>query len=130
MKKHFGSCLVLSFVVASWLAIQSGSAQEKKADAEKGKKAAAGRLPNNFGQVGLSDEQKNKIYAVQAKYNGEIDKLEAQIAQITMQRDTEIQAVLTAEQKTKLNDLRDAAKKKTDTGKAAKEGDAKPKEKG
>ena len=132
MKKQFGSCLLLSFVVASWLAIQSGSAQEKK-DAEKGKKAAAetkGRLPNNYGQVGLSDEQKNKIYAVQAKYNGEIDKLEAQIAQITMQRDTEIQAVLTAEQKTKLNELRDATKKKTDGAKSAKDGDAKPKEKG
>lgn len=133
MRRQLVTYVSVTFVVAVLWSVHNGFSQEKTAkDAEKGKKAAAetkGRLPNNYGQVGLSEEQRNKIYALQAKYNGDIEKLEAQIMQLTTQRDMEIFAVLTPEQKTKFNELRDAAKKKTDGAKGAKDGDAKPKEK-
>jgi len=32
-----------------------------------------GFLPMNWGKIGLSDDQKQEIYKIQAKYGGEID---------------------------------------------------------
>lgn len=122
MIRKSGSWMVLA-IVAVLLSVHAAYTQEKKTDADKAKKPAAeakGRLPNNYGRIGLSDEQRNKIYGIQGKYDGDIDKLEAQIADLKTKRDTEITAVLNAEQKAKLAELNAASKKK--------DGDAKPKE--
>lgn len=75
------------------------------------------RLPNYYGQLDLTDEQKTKVYAVQDKYEGQIDALEKQIEDLKAKRAVESEAVLTADQKKKLLTAMEEAKAK---GKAKK----------
>lgn len=70
----------------------------------------AGRLPNYYGQLGLSNEQRLKVYAVQAKYAEEIQALRKQIAELEAKRDGEIDALCTETQKTQLGELREKAR--------------------
>jgi Spy/CpxP family protein refolding chaperone len=82
--------------------------EPKKEDPKVAKKAeppakAKGVLPMNWGKIGLTDDQKQDIYKVQTKYNAEIDKLEAKIKELKGTRDKEMKAVLTADQKKKLD---------------------------
>lgn len=83
--------------------------KKEKVKVEKKDTAPArvkGMLPANWGKIGLSADQKQEIYKIQAKYNGEIDKLEAKIKEIRANRDKEMKAVLTADQQKKLNEIR------------------------
>jgi Spy/CpxP family protein refolding chaperone len=66
---------------------------------------AKGMLPQNWGKIGLTDDQKQEIYKIQGKYNAEIDKLEAKIKELKGTRDKEMKAVLSADQKKKLDDI-------------------------
>lgn len=67
---------------------------------EKGK--ARGQLPQGWSKLGLSDEQKQKVYEVQNKFKAKIDDLEKQIQQAKDQQRKEELAVLTDAQKKKL----------------------------
>jgi hypothetical protein len=64
-----------------------------------------GFLPMNWARIGLSEDQKQEVYRIQAKYGAEIDKLKAQIAELEAARDRERKAVLTPEQKKRLEDI-------------------------
>jgi hypothetical protein len=103
----FGALLVLSAGLAG---------QDPKKEDPKGAKVqqpkrddplpkAKGILPMNWGKLGLSDDQRQTIYRIQNKYNDEIDKLEAKIKELKGTRDKEMKAVLTAEQKKRLEDI-------------------------
>jgi hypothetical protein len=65
-----------------------------------------GMLPANWGKLGLSADQRQEIYKIQAKYNADIDKLEAKIKELRGTRDKEMKAVLTADQQKKLIEIR------------------------
>ena len=108
--------LPLFALLAGLLVLSGGtSGQEKKDDPKKDVKKddttkkdepkAKGMLPMNWGKIGLDDKQKQEIYKVQGKYNEEIDKLEAKIKEIKLTRDKEMKAVLSPEQKKKLDDI-------------------------
>ena len=86
--------------------------QDKAKKTEKTEKAK-GRLPAYFADV-VSDEQKSKIYAIQEKYAGQIKDLNEQLAAVAKKQNDEIDAVLTAEQKEKIDAARaeSVAKKK------------------
>lgn len=90
---------------------QEKGAAAAKAEAPKARKKPRGRLPIYFGQVGLSEEQRTKIYGIQAEYGKQLDDLRKQVAAIEAKRDGEVEAVLTDAQKKKLGELRVAAKK-------------------
>lgn len=64
-----------------------------------------GQLPPYWGKIGLSEEQKQKIYQIQSKYNSEIARLEAQVKELRSKRDQEMRAVLSEEQKKRLEEL-------------------------
>lgn len=64
------------------------------------------RLPNYYGQVGISREQRQKIYAIQRQYHEKIAPLRAQLEALEEQRDKEVAAVLTEEQLKKVEELR------------------------
>lgn len=70
---------------------------------EKGK--AKGQLPQGWTKLGLSDEQKQKVYDIHAKHKAKIDDLEKQIQQVKEQQRKEELAVLTDAQKKKLKDM-------------------------
>ncbi len=109
-----------------WLALEGAWAQEGAAKAPAaakaeapGRRARAGQLPPYYREV-VSEEQRQKIYAIQAEYNAQIAELEAKVAQLRKERDSKIEALLTPEQKKKIDDLRAAAKSKRDSRRPAK----------
>jgi hypothetical protein len=61
-----------------------------------------GQLPANWGKLGLSDEQKQKVYKIQADYRKKIDALEAEIEQMKKKQLEEMTGVLSPDQKKKL----------------------------
>jgi Spy/CpxP family protein refolding chaperone len=85
--------------------------QEKKKDDPKLTKKddppgkIKGMLPQNYGKLGLSDDQKQQVYRIQAKYKAELDQLEAKIQEVKNTRDKELKSVLTAEQKKRLEEI-------------------------
>ena len=87
-------------------------AAEKKAEAPAAAPAESRRVPQYFGQVDLTEEQREKIYAVRAKYAAKQDQLEAQLEEIRASVLRESEAVLTPAQKTALSKLRAEAKAK------------------
>jgi hypothetical protein len=64
-----------------------------------------GQLPPNWGKLGLSDEQKQKVYAAQTKYRDKIDSLKKQMADLLDQEKKEMESVLTDAQKTRLREI-------------------------
>lgn len=101
---------------ASAMTILSGGlplvAQESgKAGAETRKKAVdpSRRVPNYFGQLGLTEDQRESIYKVQAKNQPQIDALEKQLEDLRAQALKECEAVLTADQKRMLGERRASA---------------------
>jgi len=96
--------------------------QDKAKKAESTEKATKGRLPAYFADV-VSADQKEKIYAIQAKYADQIKELNEQLEALDKKQDDEINAVLTAEQKAKVDAARAEAatkkKKKADDKKKA-----------
>lgn len=81
----------------------AGAAAADDKDAPKDPPARAkGFLPQYWKDLGLSDDQKQKVYTVQNKYADQIDKLEAQIKDLKAKERLE---VLTADQKKKLEQV-------------------------
>ncbi len=70
------------------------------------------RLPNGFGKLELTEDQKERIKGILGSFNGRIDDLEAQINDLREKRDAEVEAVLTGPQKAKLAALETESKKK------------------
>ena len=66
---------------------------------------AKGQLPQNWKQLGLTDKQTQDVYKVQAKYNEDIDKLEAQIKDFKAKMSKERSEILTPEQKKRLEEI-------------------------
>ena len=62
------------------------------------------RLPNFYSQV-VSDAQRDKIYAIQADYFEPIEMLTLRLDRLRAERDAQIEAILTADQKTKIEAL-------------------------
>ena len=106
--------LVVALVVLSGadLVGQDAKKDEKKTDETKkvDKKDESankmkGVLPPNWKRIGLSEAQVQGVYKVQGKYNEEIDKLEAKIKELKLTRDKEMKALLTTDQKNRLDDI-------------------------
>lgn len=72
-------------------------------------KKSRGRLPAYYGKV-VTDKQREDIYSIQAKFNEQIAKLQEQLAELTAQRDAEVEKVLTDEQKAEVARLKNERK--------------------
>lgn len=83
---------------------QDAKKDEPKAVAKEEPKAK-GLLPQNWGKIGLTDDQRQRVYKIQAKYGDEIEKLEAKIKQLRSTREKEMREVLTADQKRRLEEI-------------------------
>jgi len=69
----------------------------------------ARRVPDYFGQIGLTPEQREAIYKIRGKHQAKIDELERQIDEIQAQMLVECEGVLTDTQKQMLAQRRKAA---------------------
>ena len=128
VQKSVVSGLFVWLLMACWTAV--GTAQETPppappagnepastapADPAPAKKAR-GRLPAYYGKV-VTDKQREDIYAIQAKFNEQIAELQKQLADLTTQRDTEVEKVLTDDQKAEVARLKN--ERKARSGEAA-----------
>lgn len=84
-----------------------------------------GRLPANYGKLGLTEPQKTKIYGIQASYDEQLDALEKQLEALKSKRDQEVEAVLSEDQRKILKNLVDAQKDAKNKGKQDPADDAK-----
>lgn len=61
-----------------------------------------GQLPFYWKELGLTDEQRQKVYKINSDYNDQIESLELKIKDLKSKRDKERFEVLSAEQKKRL----------------------------
>ncbi len=117
MNQRFASTVVaagLALALGTQLSVEPTVGQEKSASKPTPAKVAkkpAGRLPAHYGKLGISTEQRTKIYGVQASYKKQIDDLQKQIDDLKAKQDAEVEAVLTPDQKKKLDEILAEAKK-------------------
>ncbi len=117
-KKLVVATLASTLVVAA-VSLNSIGQDAKKADgkAKAGAKAKAkGRLPAYYKDV-VTDEQRDQVYAIQAKYEKQLSELQGQIDAVKAKQNDEIDALLSAEQKEKLATVRAEADAKKKSGK-------------
>tara|TARA_R110002095_G_scaffold55012_5_gene47448 strand:- start:1519 stop:1905 length:387 start_codon:yes stop_codon:yes gene_type:complete len=93
---------------------ESDSAKPSDKETKATPKKSKGRLPNYYGKLNLTPEQRDKIYKIQADYNPQIDSLKKQLDELNKKRNTEYETILSASQKANLEKLlTEAANKKT-----------------
>ena len=68
------------------------------------------RVPPYFAKIGLTPEQREKIYAVRGKHQQEIDALKAKIDELQATELGECEGILLEAQKKMLTDLRASAR--------------------
>ena len=108
----------LAVVVAT--AVQPARAAEGKEPMKKmfSKARERGRLPNHYSRV-VTEEQRQNIFDIQEEYKAKIDPLEAQIKALTKERDDKVAAVLTPEQRKKVEEAQTQARQKNPVAKSA-----------
>ena len=89
--------VAMALLAGSWL-----HGQDKKDDTPTKVK---GVLPANWGKLGLTDEQKQKVYKVQGDFGDKIAALQKQVTDLKAQEKAEMVKVLTDAQKTRLKEL-------------------------
>ena len=127
IRNLFGLLAVLCLV--GWLV----AADDKKAGDAKtdSTQRARGHLPQGWKQLGLTDEQKEHIYKVQADYQGKIEELEQKIRELRQQEWADEVKVLTDVQRARLKEIAeekvsgDASKKDATTTDTTKKDDSK-----
>jgi Spy/CpxP family protein refolding chaperone len=82
----------------------TGSLGQDKKD-EKPAPKAKGQLPANWNKLGLTDEQKQKIYTAQSEYRDKISELQVKINDLKKAERAELEKVLTKAQKDRLKEL-------------------------
>jgi hypothetical protein len=93
------AALGLAFVTSPWVV---GDEPAKVKDPAP---RMRGQLPQNWGKLGLSDEQKQKVYEVQTRLRAKIDALEKQMAELKDQQKKEMEGILTTAQKARLREI-------------------------
>lgn len=103
----FACLLVLSSGLVGQEKKEDPKKDDKKVDSKKEDPPAKlkGVLPPNWKKLGLTDAQVQDIYKVQNKYNEEISKLEAKIKELKAAREKEEKAILTPDQKKRLDEI-------------------------
>jgi Skp family chaperone for outer membrane proteins len=93
--------IALALLAGIVITTNSGLQSQDKKDSPKVK----GQLPQNWGKLELSADQKQAIYRVQAKYKEEIAKMREKIKDIEAEERREMVKLLSDEQKKKLQEL-------------------------
>lgn len=114
---------LLAAIIGATILLQAYSTRVSVAqDSDKNDKSTKragprGRLPANWTKLDISENQREKIYAIQKRARELIEPLQAQIDEIESRRDAEMLAVLSKEQREKLRQIMLEAKSKRDSKK-------------
>jgi Spy/CpxP family protein refolding chaperone len=100
----------------------------KKTDTKPEPTATKHTIPTGWKALGLTDDQKKKIYAIEDEYQPKIAALEKQIKDLQSKEKSEKYNILTDDQKKRLKEIRDAQDtgEKKDEKKEEKKEDKKP----
>jgi hypothetical protein len=63
-------------------------------------------LPDYYGKIGVSEQQRKQLDGIRDEYDAQIEALEKQIQQLEQERDAKMEAALTPGQKLRLAELR------------------------
>ena len=95
------ACLVVGTMVGALAAQEPPRTSEtdppERPAAGEAAQKPRNRLPAYYAKV-VSDKQRDEIYVILAKYNAQIAKLKEQLDELTTNRDTEVEEVLSDEQ--------------------------------
>jgi hypothetical protein len=117
--KKFVVATLASTLVVAVVSLDSIGQDAKKADSKAkagAKEKAKGRLPAYYKDV-VTEEQRDQIYAIQAKYVKQLEDLQGQIDAVKAKQNDEIEGLLSAEQKEKLAKVKIEADAKKKTAK-------------
>jgi hypothetical protein len=106
--------LAVALLGAGWIIGDDKKIDDKKTDDKDTPTKVKGVLPAHFKKLGLSDDQTQKIYKIQANYNAKVDALAAQIKDLKTKEKQEVEDVLTDAQKARLKELRSGETKDKD----------------
>jgi len=114
--------LLASVVIVQVALLMAGIsfADEPQKSPNKPKTKVVRRLPNNYGKIGLSNSQKDKIYGIQSDYRSKIGEILRELEDLRTQQSLDIQSVLTEDQKKELNKVLEASRKKRAAARAKK----------
>ena len=105
-------CLTSMFALSGPAIVAQEESKTATAQKKVEKPKTRNRLPNYYGKLGLSTEQRTKIYGVQAAAREKIEAFQQQITTLKETATKDIHDVLTQEQQAKLAMLLDEAAKK------------------
>ncbi len=126
------SCIAFAVATMAQPVVSADDPAPPKTTAKKKEKAKAPkarhRLPQYFGDVVKDEEQREKIFQIQDEYQPKIDELWAQLKALINERNKKIDAVLTPEQKTQIDEAKVKAKAKRRAKQPKNEPPAEPKQ--
>jgi Spy/CpxP family protein refolding chaperone len=96
---------ILVLMVTALLTADGLHGQAKKDDKKEEAPTIKGVLPPNFGKIGLSEEQKQKIYKIQADARTKLLELQKKLDELKGKEKEDMLSVLTDEQKKKLKEI-------------------------
>lgn len=110
MKRTIPATIVFAALLATLSLPLANTAEPAASDSKPAnntntKKAGPNRLPNHYGKLGLSDEQREAVYAIQQKYRARIQQLQRQIDELQQQQAFALQDLLTDVQQRQLQSL-------------------------
>ena len=96
--------LAAAFLLPAWIAPVIARPKGDAQIQQKGAKKAAekGRLPTYYAQI-VTEDQRQRIYQIQASYDPKIDALQAELDALVGKRDAEIREVLSPAQQRRLD---------------------------
>lgn len=111
-KRTWLALVVVGLVLGSgWVWAQDAKDPKKE---EPPTQRLRGQLPANYKKLGLNDDQVQKIYRIQADYQGKVKELEDQIKKLKTQEKGDIEKVLTKAQRERLKEILTGEEKKGD----------------
>jgi hypothetical protein len=109
--------VVLLLLAGNSLSPAAGPASGEPASAKPARRKP---LPTYYGKIGVSDEQREKLYAVQDLYEVKLERLRKELKETVQERDQKLELLLTQSQQARLKELRDEAKKNAEAKAATK----------
>ena len=93
-----------------WLAGAPAVLAQEKAAAKTGRTGNFRRLPPYYKEL-VTEQQREVIYKIQDEFGPKLAELKGRLAELQGQQQAQIEAVLTAEQKAKLQQIRVSSKR-------------------
>lgn len=111
LRSHFR--IAASLLILLGLCFGGAGAQDPASTAPAKPATAKDRrppLPTYYGQIGVSNEQREQLLTVQEEYEMKLEALREQLKKLVQERDAKMEGLLTPGQKLRMKELQEEAK--------------------